>query len=208
MSFILYLRTLCVMRYPVPLLQLIERLKKLPGVGTRSAERYAFHLLNWNPSEAQALGDQLNSLHQKIRTCVECGCLSEEEKCVFCSSSNRDTKSICILASPKDAYALEETREYCGLYHVLNTLLSPMEGRSPEDLHLGHLLQRIESLGCKEVIIALDSTLEGDATTLYLQKELARLPIRVSRLAFGLPMGSALEYVDGGTLALALTGRR
>lgn len=206
---ILSTRKLYPMRYPAPLLQLIERLKKLPGVGIRSAERYAFHLLKWKPSEIRALGQDLSSLQENIRNCPECGCLAEKDSCFFCQASNRDQSSICILASPKDAYAIEETREYRGLYHVLNALLSPMEGRGPDDLNLTTLIERIKVNQSEEVIIALDSTLEGDATSLYLQQELSKIPsLRISRLAFGLPMGSALEYADGGTLALALSGRR
>lgn len=195
------------MQYPTYLLRLIEVLKRLPGVGNKSAERFTFHLLNWSIEHLNEFGELLLKIKEKIRTCQECGCLTDEQGCSFCNLSKRDSYFMCVIASPREAYAIEDTHEYKGLYHVLGGVLSPLDHKGPEHLSLPKLKERILALGVQEVVIALDSTLEGDATSLYLKQELAAYPIRISRLAFGLPMGSSLEYVDGGTLARALAGR-
>lgn len=196
------------MQYPTHLLQLIQVLKRFPGVGNKSAERFAFHLLNWPAEHLKELGSVVTSLKETLKQCHECGCLMDQNGCAVCDLSRRDTSQMCVISSPREMYAIEETHEYKGLYHVLGGVLSPLEGRGPEHLSMPKLIQRIESLGVQEIVLALDSTLEGDATSLYLKQELAHYPVRVSRLAFGLPMGSSLEYVDGGTLARAFTGRQ
>lgn len=195
------------MKYPDHLIKLIQVLKRLPGVGNRSAERFAFHLLNWPKEHLQEFGETVAATRDKLNSCQMCGCLAGEEGCLFCHHPQRDLRVICIIASPRDVFAIEETREYRGLYHVLGGLLSPLERKGPDQLAIEALKRRIEQLNLKEVIIALDSTLEGDATALYLKEELSQFPIQVSRLAFGLPMGSSLDYVNGGTLARALSGR-
>jgi recombination protein RecR len=194
-------------KYPVDLITLIAYLKKLPGIGSKTAERFAFQLLSWPESQLQNLSLLLSTLKEKIINCPECGCLMDSQACSFCNKDKRDANSLCIIASAKDAYAIEETQAFRGLYHVLGGLLSPLDNRTPDCLQLPSLKKRIESLSVKEVIIALDSTLEGDATDLYLKDYLSSLGLSVSRLAFGLPMGSSLDYVDGSTLARALTGR-
>ncbi len=195
-------------RYPLELQQLITFLRKLPGVGGKTAERFAFQLLNWSAHELHEFSANLGSLKEKIHHCPECGCLMDRHRCGFCSDERRDRSQLCIIASPRDAYALEETGSYRGLYHVIGTLLSPIEGKTPEHLQLDRLKHRLETHSIKEVIIALDSTLEGDTTSLYLKEKLQHWGCHVSRLAFGLPMGSSLEFVDGGTLARAFTGRQ
>lgn len=195
-------------RYPVALQQLIAFLKKLPGVGTKTAERFAFHLLSWPPSELAAFSALAANLRESITQCPECHCLMEKNLCPFCADTMRDRSKICIITSPKDVYAIEETRSYKGLYHVLGCLLSPIEGKSIEHLRLDQLKKRIETHPVKEIIIALDSTLEGDTTSLYLREYLLKWGLSVSRLAFGLPLGSSLDFVDGGTLARAFTGRQ
>lgn len=195
-------------KYPAELNQLIAFLKKLPGVGTKTAERFAFQMLSWQTTELQQLASIISELKIKITECDDCHCLKDSAGCRFCSSPSRDTTQLCILASARDAYAVEETGAYRGLYHVLGGLLSPIDGRSPEHLHLEELKKRIETLACKEIIIALDSTLEGDTTALFLKEQIQQWGLPVSRLAFGLPMGSSLDFVDGGTLARALTGRQ
>jgi len=195
-------------RYPVALQQLIAFLKKLPGVGTKTAERFAFHLLSWQPSELAAFSTLAANLRESITQCSECHCLMENNSCPFCTDSIRDRSQICIITSAKDVYAIEETHSYKGLYHVLGCLLSPIEGKTIEHLHLDQLKKRIEAYPIKEVIIALDSTLEGDTTSLYLKEYLLKWGLSVSRLAFGLPLGSSLDFVDGGTLARAFTGRQ
>lgn len=195
-------------KYPVDLIQLIAFLKKLPGVGTKTAERFAFQLLNWQEGDLQQLSQSLGSLKEKITHCPECHCLTERGACQFCHGTTRDPSQLCIIAHAKDAYFIDETGAYRGLYHVLGGLLSPIDGKTPEHLHLERLKERITRLGIKEIIIALDSTLEGDTTSLYLKEYIQNWGLRVSRLAFGIPIGSSLDFVDGGTLARALTGRQ
>jgi recombination protein RecR len=195
-------------KYPSELIHLIAFLKKLPGVGTKTAERFAFQLLTWHSHELASFSQSLAQLKEKIKQCSDCRCLAEAEKCTFCLNPERNPHQICIIASPKDAYALEETGAFRGLYHVLGGLLSPIEGKTAEELRLDLLKARIASLKATEIIIALDSTLEGDTTALYLKEQLQQWGLNVSRLAFGLPIGSSFDFVDGGTLARAFTGRQ
>ena len=193
-------------KFPEDLLSLVAHLKKLPGVGTRTAERFDFELLNWEPSTLKALGESLIDLREKIPPCSTCGCLTDKGACRFCK--NRDLHSLCILSSARDAYAVEETGTYKGLYHVIEHLLSPLDGRHANTIRLDRIEKRIEENQISEIIIAFDSTLEGDTTALYLKKHLARPNLSISRLAFGLPVGSSLEYIDGGTLSRAFAGRQ
>lgn len=197
------------MKYPRHLTKLIEVLKKLPGVGSKSAERFAFQLLEWPAAQLQEMADTIGSCKSKICRCAACGCLGDDSNCAYCTDARMANGTLCIIASAKDVYAIEETGEFKGSYHVLGGLLSPMEGKGPEVLKLEQLLKRLIDSPISEVVIAIDSTVEGDATALYLKSALAELPkaVTVSRLAFGLPMGSALDYVDGGTLARAFSGR-
>lgn len=195
------------MKYPAHLLKLIDVLKRLPGVGNKSAERFAFQLLGWKHEHLHEMAHVIRGITDKLCHCRECGCLHGEEGCPFCDETRQATGTICVIVSPRDAFAIEETREYRGLYHVLGGVLSPMDGFGPEALNLEKLKERIAAHCIKEVVIALDSTLEGDATSLYIKRELEPLNVDVYRLAFGLPMGSSLDYVDGGTLARAFTGR-
>ena len=193
-------------KFPEDLLSLIAYLKKLPGVGTRTAERFAFELLEWDKTALNSFSNSLQDLKEKIPPCTTCGCLTNQGSCSFCEG--RKTDSLCILASARDAYAIEETGNYRGLYHVIEHLLSPLDGRHTNALRLDRIEDRIKEHSIKEVIIAFDSTLEGDTTALYLKNTLAHLNLSISRLAFGLPVGSSLEYIDGGTLARALQGRQ
>jgi recombination protein RecR len=195
-------------KYPLPLQQLIAHLKKLPGVGSKTAERFAFHLLSWNATELASIASSLTHLRESITQCPECQCLMEKNLCPFCADALRDRSQICIITSPKDIYAIEETHSFKGLYHVLGCLLSPLEGKSIEHLDLDRFQNRLEKYPIKEVIIALDSTLEGDTTSLYLKEYLLKWGLSVSRLAFGIPLGSSLDFVDGGTLARAFMGRQ
>lgn len=195
------------MNYPSHLLQLIESMKKLPGVGSKSAERFAFEMLKWKPSDLRALANLIDTLPQKLQNCSECGSLRGEESCQFCKNERTVCSSLCVLASAKDVYAIEATRTFEGLYHVLGGLISPLEGIGPDHLNFEKLLKRIEKHQIQEVILALDSTVEGDATALYLKKYLSSSSTRISRLAFGIPMGSSFDYVDGGTLGRAFVDR-
>ncbi len=195
------------MKYPTDLQTLIALLQKLPGVGRKTAERYAFALLEWKGKDLVDISSLLGTLKARIQPCGTCGCLLDQGHCAFCSD-RRDPSLMCIISAPKDAYAIEETHSFMGLYHVIDTLLSPLDGHMPEELDLDKLTARIESNETKEIIIALDSTLEGDATALFLKNHLDKLGLSVTRLAFGMPMGSTLDYIDEGTLSLAITGRR
>lgn len=193
--------------YPKKFLLLIECLKKLPGVGKRTAERFAFELLSWNKEDLSFFGSTICELKTSVLCCEACGCLQDKEKsCHFCSEK-RNQNLLCIIASPKDAFALDQTNSYNGLYHVLGSLISPLEGKHAENLDLDKLFNRIKKLNIEEVILALDSTLEGDATSLFLNEHLQKSHIKVSKLALGLPVGSNLEYVDQGTLSQAFLGR-
>ncbi len=195
------------MKYPHHLTKVIDVLRRLPGVGNKSAERFAFQLLNWKPAHLVEMAQILSEIPYKLQHCEECGCLIGELPCPFCAEKRCEQKTLCIVASSRDVFAIEETHEYQGLYHVLGGVLSPLDGMTPQKLHLHNLAARIKNLEVKEVLMALDSTLEGDTTALYLKRELENLPVEISRLAFGLPMGSSLDYVDGGTLARALSAR-
>lgn len=194
------------MRFPEHLLKLISVLKKLPGVGSRTAERFAFHLLDWPEEKLSEMSLVIQDIKKNLTSCSECGALCEGS-CSICSDKGRHQEILCIVASTKDIFLIEETREYRGLYQVLGALFSPIHGQAPPPNTIEKLKRRIVELGIKEIIIALDSTLEGDATALYLKKALASFPISISRLALGLPMGSSLDFIDGGTLARALAGR-
>lgn len=197
------------MIYPKIFKEIIEFLKGLPGVGRRTAERYLFDLLDWPPERLELFGNVLQQLPKRIHRCQTCSAPKEDTPCTFCDKERRDPHLLCIVASPRDLYALEETGSFRGGYHVLNGLLSPLEGRGPEVLQLDRLLKRVEEEKERvEIILAFATTLEGDATALYIRDQLQAEGIRVSRLAFGLPMGSSLEVVDGSTLSQALTFRQ
>ncbi len=196
------------MKYPEDLQILIAFLKKLPGVGARTAERFAFEMLAWPKQELARFAEQTASIQEKIPPCPVCGCLTQEGLCLFCSSPSRDALSLCILGNARDVYAVEQTRAFTGLYHIVEHLLSPLDGRHAADLNVGRIEQRILQNGVKEAVLAFDSTLEGDATALYLKERLQPLQIKITRLAFGMPVGSSLDHIDGGTLARALAGRQ
>jgi recombination protein RecR len=192
--------------YPDHLLKLIAVFKKLPGIGSKSAERFAFHLLEWPEEKLREMGCLIEATKKNLNNCPECGCLIERG-CPFCQNKERDSTLICVVGSSKDVFLIEQTREFHGLYHVLGGLLAPLQGHSPSRHAIERLKERISRLGVKEMILALDSTLEGDATALYLKRELELFALTTTRLALGLPMGSSLDYIDGGTLARALCGR-
>ena len=198
------------MQYPKNVQKLIQLLSKLPGVGKRTAERYAFDMLiNWSSNEIIELEHNLNTLKTEATFCSACGVLTEatQNPCIFCTDTCRDHSKFCVVASPKDVFSLEGISEYSGVYHVLPALLSPLDGRGEEILNLSNLLKRVQENSVREIIFAIDSSVEGDATCLYLKQALESMPIAFYRLAFGIPVGSSLEYVDGGTLARAFCGR-
>ena len=193
--------------YPKILISLIEQLKKLPGVGKKSAERFAFKILEWPERDQKHLSATLALLSTSIEKCPDCGCFKDPGPCSFCHKANC-SPMLCIIASPKDAYALEQTRMYHGYYHVLGCLLSPLEGKTPLHLNLEKIKTRMTQLHIEEVILALDSTLEGDTTALYLYEHFHHLGLKVTKLALGLPVGSSLDFIDEGTLSQAFNGRQ
>lgn len=195
-------------QYPKNLVSLIACLKKLPGVGSRTAERFAFELLSWQQQDLSLLSELLRLLPESTHYCPTCFCLEDEKGCLFCDNPHRDPGQVCIVASAKDIFAIEKTQYYRGVYHVLGGVLSPINHSSPDHLNISSLFERLKNGGIKEIIIALDSTLEGDATSLYLKKELSFFSGKITRLAYGIPIGSPLEYVDGNTLSKALSGRQ
>ncbi len=194
-------------KYPLHLLKLIDVLRKLPGVGAKSAERFAFEIIGWPESKLCEMAEVIQATPKQLKHCPQCGCLQGIDSCPFCADAARRSKTLCVVAMPRDVFAIEATHEYRGLYHVMRALLSPLDGIGPEQLNIDKLKLRLITHQIEELVIALDSTLEGDATALFLKRELEPLHINISRLAFGLPMGSSLDYVDGGTLARALSAR-
>ena len=196
-------------KFPLDLISLINFLKKLPGVGTRTAERFAFEFLAWPKNDLEGFSELLKTAPSHIPPCPECGCLTDRGKCPFCENAARDVQQLCLISSPRDAFSIEATRSYRGLYHVIEHLLSPLDGRHASTLRLDRIEERIAKHSISEVVIAFDSTLEGDTTALFLKKHLTVRPeLKISRLAFGLPVGSSLEYIDGGTLTRAIAGRQ
>ena len=194
--------------YPKLIENLIERLTKLPGIGRRSAERIVYWMLAQESQDVKALADSIQQLKEGLRFCKKCNHLSEQELCLVCADSNRDRKIICIVESPKDLLAIERTGSYRGIYHVLLGNISPSEGRGPDDLNLSKLVGRIKDGGIAEIVIATDPDVEGEMTALYLAKELKNSGARISRIGLGIPVGSAVEYVDIPTLAMSMNSRR
>ena len=186
---------------------LVSQLTRLPGVGTRTAQRLAFHLLSVPRDEALALASALAEVKDRVRFCAECGNLTEEETCEICRDARRDRSVICVVEQPVDLVSLERTHEYRGLYHVLGGALSPLDGVEPDDLRIAGLLGRVERNGVEEVVLATNPNMTGEATASYLADRL-RGRVRVTRLASGLPVGGDLEYADEVTLGRALAGRR
>jgi recombination protein RecR len=186
---------------------LVAQLTRLPGIGTRTAQRLAFHLLSAPQGEALALARAVEEVKERVRFCRECGNLTEEEVCAICTDPRRDRTVVCVVEQPVDLVSLERTHEYRGLYHVLGGALSPLDGVEPSDLRLDGLLRRVESGGIEEVVLATNPNMTGEATAAYLADRL-RDRVRVTRLASGLPVGGDLEYADEVTLGRALAGRR
>jgi recombination protein RecR len=188
--------------------QLVESLRCLPGVGRKGAQRMALHLLERERDAGLALAAALNEAIEKVGHCSQCRNFSEEELCIICADSRRDTSMICVVESPADVVAIEQSGSFRGLYFVLMGHLSPIDGIGPGDIGLDILKQRVEDGGIEEIILATNPTVEGEATAYYLSELVRDEPVEVSRIAHGVPLGGELEYVDGNTLAHALSGRR
>ena len=187
---------------------LIDALGRLPGIGPKSAQRIAFHILQADAEIATALVDSIRTVKERVKFCVECGNVSEEDQCRICRDARRDNTLICVVEESKDVIAIERTREFRGKYHVLGGAISPIDGIGPEQLRIRELMARLADPGIVEVILATDPNLEGEATATYLSRMIKPLEIKVSRLASGLPVGGDLEYADEVTLGRAFEGRR
>lgn len=194
--------------YAGPVVKLIEEFSKLPGIGRKTAQRLAFHVLNMPEHDAISLGSAIINSKKDIKYCSVCCNLTDKDPCVVCSNKRRDEATICVVESPKDIAAMEKTKEYNGLYHVLHGSISPMEGIGPEQIKIKELLIRIQNTDVNEVILATNPTIEGEATAMYISKLLKPAGIKTTRIAYGIPVGGDLEYADEVTLSKALEGRR
>ena len=193
--------------YPAPFERLVEQLSRLPGVGSKSAQRMAFYFLRLSDQEAEAFASAITEAKRRVRRCEKCQNLTDQEVCPICASPKRDKRIICVVSEPRDVIALERSREYNGLYHVLHGVISPLRHMGPEDITARELLARLDGT-VEEVIMATNPDTEGEATAMYLSRLIKPLGIKVTRIAYGIPVGSNLEYADDATLFRALEGRR
>jgi len=197
-----------VSRYAEPMARLIEELKKLPGVGTKSAQRFAFHILRGSDEDAEGLAEAVRGLKANLRLCSVCNNVTDVDPCVYCANPARNQRQVCVVEEPTSIAAVERTRGYMGIYHVLHGTLSPLHGVGPEQLRARSLVERAERGDLDEVILATSPTLEGEATANWLASALRGTKVRVTRIATGVPAGSDIEYADEVTMARAMEGRR
>ncbi len=190
-----------------PLARLVEQFERLPGIGYKSAQRLAYYVLGLSDEEVKQLSDSILEAHDKIHTCRVCCNLTDQELCSICRNDSRDHSTICVVENPRDVVAMERTRDYGGTYHVLHGVISPLNGVGPDQLHIKELLDRVNGGEIGEVIMATNPTVEGEATAMYVSRLLKPLGVRVTRLAYGIPVGGDLEYADEVTLSRALEGR-
>ena len=194
--------------YTGPISRLIEELSKLPGVGKKTAQRLAFHVINMNTNDVEALSKAIIEAKREIRYCSVCCNITDTDPCSMCSNKNRDASIICVVEDPRDVAAMERTREFKGQYHVLNGVISPMDGIGPDMIKIKELIQRLGTQEVREIIMATNPTIEGEATAMYIARLLKPIGIKVTRIAHGLPVGGDLEYADEVTISKALEGRR
>ena len=194
--------------FAAPVERLIDELKHLPGIGQKTAQRLAFHLLRAVPEDALALADAIRDAKEKIRSCSVCYNITDTDPCLYCTGPNRNKKTICVVEEAHNIMAIEKTRTYSGMYHVLGGSLSPLSGRGPDQLHIKSLIERLKGGTVEEIIIATNPTAEGEATAVYLSKLLKPLGVRVTRIGVGIPVGADLEYADEVTMLKAMEGRR
>jgi len=197
-----------VAKFAEPMARLIDELKKLPGIGSKSAQRMAFHILRSSGEDAEALASAIQDLKEKLHLCSVCSNITDVDPCSYCSSPTRNQRLVCVVEEPTNIAAIEKTRSYNGVYQVLHGAISPLQGVGPEHLRIPSLLKRIESGSVEEVIIATNPTLEGEAIAVYLTALLKRPGLKVSRIATGIPAGSDIEYADEVTMMKAIEGRR
>ena len=191
-----------------PVERLIEEFARLPGIGQKSAQRLAFHVLDMPKEDAERFASAIREAKEKTFTCKRCQNLTDSEECPICADKSRDQKTICVVAEPRDVIAMERSREYTGVYHVLHGVISPLNHVGPDDIRIRELLERLKDGSVQEVIMATNPDTEGEATAMYLSRLLRPIGVKVTRLAYGIPVGSQLEYADEVTLLRALEGRR
>jgi recombination protein RecR len=197
-----------VAKFAEPMARLIDELKKLPGVGSKSAQRLAFHILRSSADDAQALASAISDLKANLRLCSICNNITDVDPCTYCSSPTRNTRVVCVVEEPTNINAIEKTKAYNGVYHVLHGALSPLHGVGPEHLRISSLTKRVEQGTVDELILATNPTVEGEATAHYLTRALKRAGVRITRIATGIPAGSDIEYADEVTMSKAMEGRR
>jgi len=195
-------------RFAEPMARLIDELKKLPGVGSKSAQRLAFHILRSSEEDASALAGAIHEVKASLRLCSVCNNITDVDPCVYCSSPTRNQRLICVVEEPTNIAAVEKTRHYNGVYHVLHGSISPIHGVGPEQLRISNLMRRVEDEQADEIILATNPTVEGEATATYLSGQLRRAGLKVTRIATGIPAGSDIEYADEITMLKAMEGRR
>ena len=195
-------------KFAEPMTRLIDELKKLPGIGAKTAQRLAFHILRSTDDDAEALAAAMRDVKASLHLCSVCNNITDVDPCVYCSSPTRNQHLVCVVEEPTNIAAIEKTKHFNGVYHVLHGALSPLHGIGPEQLRIANLLRRVEAGGIEEVILATNPTVEGEATATYLSQQLKRQGARVTRIAMGIPVGSDIEYTDEITLLKAMEGRR
>jgi recombination protein RecR len=195
-------------KFAEPMTRLIDELKKLPGIGNKSAQRLAFHILRSSADDAEGLASAVRDVKEKLRLCSICNNITDVDPCVYCSSPTRNQKLVCVVEEPTNISSIEKTRHFNGVYHVLHGSLSPLHGVGPEQLRIANLLTRVSGGEVEEVILATNPTVEGEATATYLAQQLKREGLRVTRIAMGIPVGSDIEYTDEVTMLKAMEGRR
>jgi recombination protein RecR len=193
---------------PAPLTDLIDQLRRLPGIGTKGAQRLAFHILKTPRDETERLCDAIRGVKERVTYCSVCNNITDADPCVYCSSESRDRRTICVVEEPQNVNVIEKTGGFKGAYHVLMGVLSPLQGVGPDDLKIKGLLDRVGADGIEEVILATSPTVEGEATALYLARLLKPLGVKVTRIAMGIPVGSDLEYADEVSMTRSMEGRR
>ena len=196
------------MIYPKPLEDLVKQLQKLPTIGPKTAQRLAFSILKMSEGEVAKISKSISEVKTKLNYCTICGSITDRDPCMICTNPNRSHQVVCVIEEPDDLLAIERTRRYKGVYHVLMGVLSPLDGVGPRDLRIGSLLERVVENNIEEVIIATNYTTEGQATALYLANQLDDFDIEITRIAYGIPVGGDLEYIDDQTISQAIEGRR